>query len=334
MRTRHALGLGLASFWMAAAVFAQPAPGTEPQDPPGQPQVPAAPEPPPTGAAPGAPGVPVPPAPPSDAEAASPPPPEVEASPPPPPAAAAPPATPYVAPPPAEPAPLPAPPPPAAYGSEPSTVDRRPQPSSPPIDLNLWIYLEGTHIWQTDPGFDLLSKDDLTSRWGPALGVDLFEPAPGLFVSAELGWNGEEASSRGLFGGDLHEVELSAHHFFGGAHLRYSVLPWLMPHVRVTAGASRTSLELATRSDARLEDASWSPFGGLGAGTFLAIPVGKTRLGPINIGVVAEGGYLLASALDFDLETTGSPVGQARISDFGDLSRSGPYLRTSAFLHF
>ena len=245
---------------------------------------------------------------------------------------------PSTAPPAAPPAP---PPPPLVYQPAPrypASPSRDAGPAedrpAPPEPIGVSIYGNVDQIWNTDPTYDLFSDRDVQLRPGLSVSLDLLDLAPRLVLAPELGWSFESASETALFGIGLAKAEYDAHAFQVGAGLRYELLPWLEPRARLMLGLSLVEVEVADAIEGgTAEQSATSPFASLGAGVELHTRPGQLGSG-FQLGALVEGGYLLGSAVDLDLEATDSGRISTEIASLGELARSGPYLRIAAFVRF
>ena len=193
--------------------------------------------------------------------------------------------------------------------------------------------------WTTDRGYDLFAGDDVTAAFGAWASYDLVSLRDDLIFAAELGW-GYARESESAFGGDVEQAELRRHRFHGGGRLRWVPLDFLEPHLRVAGGADWTRWSLETPGARRYEDWDISPLATVGAGVLLRSPTrafeGRSgSLASLSVGVMIEGGFLLLPplgiALDSDLQAGDVTLAEPSL---GEVTRSGPYLRTSVVVSF
>lgn len=212
--------------------------------------------------------------------------------------------------------------------------DRRPPPPSGPIDQPFNLAVNTDVVWNSSRGFDLFADNDLQTRVGLSAGYAIATTSRFSLVPA-LGWSTDKQHSSGLFGGALQSADLRAHDLYGSFALRYEVLAFLEPHARVAGGVSLTDVDLSFAKDAaRFDTRSTGGFGTLGAGFTLKTPdralqTSSGRLASLQLGVLVEGGYRLASKTTVKLR--GSDENGLRIPvsspTLGRLGTSGPYMR-------
>lgn len=185
-------------------------------------------------------------------------------------------------------------------------------------------------VWQKSNGFDLFSDKDISTRLGLSAAYDVVEITPRLPLSVELGWTSESLDSLPLAG--ALDTSFSASNFHGGIKARHQLLSFLAPYASASFGVSRAKVGFnpsPVDTERKFETVSWKPFGMLGAGLALMLPVENA----VMLGVSAEGGYLLSGSVPLRLEPHGSsdalPTSGA---NFGNLGRSGPYLRFGLFV--
>jgi hypothetical protein len=226
----------------------------------------------------------------------------------------------------AAPAPAPAPQSPPAAEPEP----RRRTPAEFPAAA----YLNIEQLWNTDPGYDLFDEDNVGGQLGVGLSYDLLPVAPDTVLVAELACSWESQEARGLYGGAIQETALKGQNLLVAASVHQRMLPWLGPHARLAVGLSRLEAELRGADfDERYRDkANFSlPFLRLGAGVSAEQVVGQR----FALGLLIEGGYALGSAFEIELEPAGEQGQiQTEYASLGQLSRSGPYLRTALLARF
>jgi len=192
--------------------------------------------------------------------------------------------------------------------------------------------------WNTNSGYDLFADDDVLSFLGLALGADLVSFGDRVTLGAELGWNTASTHRNDLLGGDLDRSELNIHHAQASLVARYSALPWLAPHARLTLGLSFLDMALQSNGDDKnFEDHTISPTLGLGIGTSIQTPPGalsKNRgaFSHVQIGLRAELGYTLAGDAGFALKDNSDLRVPSAETSLGGLARSGPSIHTAFFV--
>jgi hypothetical protein len=193
-------------------------------------------------------------------------------------------------------------------------------------------------FYYEDAGYDLFAEDDVTPRFGLSIGYDVLAFARDMFLAAELGWGYETEDEHGVL--SRMKTELNTHTFYAGASLRYVLWPWLQPQARLAAGASVLDFEAQISGEPRTSDRGVAPFASLGAGVLLRTPTRSFEnhhgeLASLSVGLLVEAGYAVRSGVSFQLgEDPGKhaiPVAQASL---GELSLSGPYVRTSLVTRF
>lgn len=189
-------------------------------------------------------------------------------------------------------------------------------------------------LWSLDPTYDLFSDRDVRGRVGVSVSTDLLQLDRGVWLVPELGWGAEGIEEDNLYAVGLSSAELRAHSFYGALALRYALLDWLHPQLRAQGGVSLVDIELEGIDGDTYDTGGSSPFVGAGAGVMVLTPKGRIAR-TLQLGLLAEGGYVLASAVDVDLELEdGSGRIPVRGASLGEWSRSGPYARFSAVARF
>jgi hypothetical protein len=115
---------------------------------------------------------------------------------------------------------------------------------------------------------------------------------------------------------------------------------WLAPHLRAGVGMVTSRLQLEDASAAlRLEDREHGALGVLGGGLTLRTPSRlfesrAGRLSSLSLGLLFEGGYLIAAAASYQGKPQGgSEVPQQTLS-LGSLDQAGGYLRLLGVVRF
>jgi hypothetical protein len=193
----------------------------------------------------------------------------------------------------------------------------------------------------TKASYDLFADKDVANRFGVWAAHDIAALRSDTFVALELGWGTEHEQDANLRAGTL-STELTTQAFYGGAQLRYVPLPWLQPHARIAGGAQYVRMQLTSSSPAvTFKDNGVTPFGSLGLGVTLRSPSRlfedlRGHLASLSVGLMLEGGYTVAKALDLSLSgpgpgARGVPIVEPKL---GHLERSGPYARASIVVRF
>ncbi|MBN1654734.1 MAG: hypothetical protein JXA30_13265 [Deltaproteobacteria bacterium] len=218
-----------------------------------------------------------------------------------------------------------------------------PDPDSGNTDPLIALGLEIDTIWNTDPGFDLFSEDDVSTQVGFWFSYDLFSITREIVFVGEIGLGiggVEDQPQKNL---DLSWTMTSVRAYLA-ANLRYKLFSWIYPHLRVAGGACFGSMEFQLRDDPnRIQSAdenTTSPFGNIGAGITLQTPNrmfenSSGAFASLSLGLLIEAGYTMASPMSLSLETaTEDDQIEKRIAGLGDLDLSGPYVRTSVMVRF
>lgn len=173
--------------------------------------------------------------------------------------------------------------------------------------------------WQEHGSYDLVSDEDTQGAVGLWASADLLPQGSQLQVAPTLGFTGAgtSASVRGAFNSSLDTWDLLA-----GAQVRYRLLPWLSPHLRVLGGAKRSTFRLSSDdTDTRnWRQRDWTAMVRAGAGFGIYLPRDRHRYrrGPwstLSFGLELEFGVSLAPAMQLELSTT----------DLGSIKRRAAY---------
>jgi len=195
--------------------------------------------------------------------------------------------------------------------------------------------------WYTKRSYDLFSDKDVANRFGVWAAHDIAALRSDTFVALELGWGTEHEQDGGLRASTLGS-ELTTHAFYGGAQLRYVPVSWLQPHARLAGGAQFLHMQLTSSSPTvTFKDNGVTPFASLGLGVTLRSPTRlfedfQGHLASLSVGLMLEGGYTLAPAVQFALRgpspgQRGVPIVEPKL---GHLDRGGPYARASLVVRF
>jgi hypothetical protein len=222
-------------------------------------------------------------------------------------------------------------------------------PLSPAVSVGIVI----DNTWNRDGAYDFFSEDDLATRGGVFAAWDaLAFSSLILAVGVELA--GGSSSDVGPFAADasgfspapVTRSEIEHTDLGGSLGLRYGLLPWVSPHVRVAGGASLVSTKIDGFGTSVKRDQT-QPYVSAGVGLTLQSAnhrVHKTRRRFNSIAVmgVVEGGFLASGAIDFELpeqqptDPDADTPQEIRVlaTPLGRLQRSGPYLRVGLLAYF
>jgi len=209
-------------------------------------------------------------------------------------------------------------------------------------NARIGIGLEIDTVWNTDPGFDLFSEDDVSTQVGVWFSYDLLPITKQLTLAGEVGVG---------IGGAEHQPQkdldltwsMNSFKAYLAANLRLQVFTWMLPHIKLGCGALFGTLELELKDEdqhqTESEDTA-SPLGTIGAGVTFQTPKGMFEgndgaFASLSLGLLIEGGYTLASSMSLTLKTERDedPI-ENRTAELGELDLSGPYIRTSVLVRF
>jgi hypothetical protein len=191
--------------------------------------------------------------------------------------------------------------------------------------------------WILDEGYDLFATNDVTPSWGVWASHDLISLRDTVILALEAGWDyaGEDEAA---FAGQL-DTELRTHDFHGGVRIRWAPIDFLQPHVRVVGGVSWVRADLTANGE-HSETEELPPFVSAGGGFLLRSPTRsfetpRGMFASLSLGVMVEGGYTHAAALDVGFRGARGERDIALVEpDLGSLDRAGPYVRTSLVASF
>lgn len=197
-----------------------------------------------------------------------------------------------------------------------------------------------TFTWPSDAGYARSGHDDLLTHGEIFASYDVWQPVDRLVLAAG-------AHFRALMGGN-ERVEVRERAIQADLTLRYTAARWLFPHLRAGVGAVGTTLQIDDTEPYRTgleylgyEDKDWAPVGTLGAGFTLrtrarAFESHSGHVSSLSLGLLVEGGYIVAPAAKLDLQPTGSPASgiETRTAKAGSLDRTAPYLRIAGVVRF
>jgi hypothetical protein len=212
--------------------------------------------------------------------------------------------------------------------------------AAPPSRLPVAISLDLETSWRLDQGYRLLSSSRTASKTGVTLSYDVTRATDAPRLALGLGYHGESSTGEWANGNgvglDVASGSLSA-------ALRWPILSWLEPQLRVAADLARARLSIENR-ESTLVDSTWSA--GASAGAGIRLRTGTARIGGLSGGHlfalagIIEGGFHVGQPLSFAArgQPTASGAPDDRISAapvvLGSLGRSYPYLRVSVALVF
>jgi hypothetical protein len=209
-------------------------------------------------------------------------------------------------------------------------------PQDPPR-INLALNVD--ELWHTQRSYDLFSDSNLQVSFGASVGYAVWVQGPWSIVP-EIGFGLDERSGGPSYGGVVQSSQLDSVRGYAGARVRYLLLPFLEPHVRLAGGIEWLDAAVRSSSGESFEGSAKPVFGTFGAGFSLhTVPGALTRqrggLGALVLGAVIEGGYTVAQSMDLALAPAGTaPRVQTETASFGTLERSGPYVRIAADVRF
>jgi hypothetical protein len=231
------------------------------------------------------------------------------------------------------------PPAPEPAAPEPVRDAPRPAPDAGTVHSRVALGVASTFVHHGDTGFALASTSALARTTGAFVGYAIIDER--LSIVPELGAQFGSDDRSGLFGGAIAHTSLDSRLLFGGVQVRFGLLSFLEPEVRLDVGASTLDLKLTPSSGTgELRSAGTSVFASAGAGLALRTPAGafETRAGALRslaLALTVEGGYLAGPSMDLS-PTPSQAVGRIATEDarLGTLDRSGPYFRVDAALRF
>jgi len=225
-----------------------------------------------------------------------------------------------------------------------SPIDQAPPPDrdQEAAQARIGLGLEIDTVWNTDPGFDLFSDDDVSTQVGVWFSYDLLQITKQLTLAGEvgLGIGGVEDQPRE----DLDLTwSMSSFKAYLAANLRLRVFPWMFPHLKLAGGALFGTLEFQLNDPVPRQTTSedtTSPLGTIGAGVSFQTPTrmfesSDGAFASLSLGLLIEAGYTIASSMSMTLKTDRDedPI-ENRTAALGELDLSGPYIRTSVLVRF
>jgi hypothetical protein len=217
-------------------------------------------------------------------------------------------------------------------------------PSEPEVPAVSWdplhfaLAAELHSVWIVqDDARRLWGKDRLTSG-GLSVSWDALQVGRKMTLGLDLAWIWTKVSAAT---DATPAQEISTQVFDLGLSLRYEILHWLAPYVRVGGGMGWADLSLS-QSGFELRDRARLYQGSAGAGVFFRSPglsLGRTKRSP-RLAFVGrmEGGYTVGNATEFSLTlqaegASKNPIPVAPVSS-GEVRRRFPYLRVSVGVAF
>jgi hypothetical protein len=197
------------------------------------------------------------------------------------------------------------------------------------------------HAWLLDAGAKRVQGGSQVSSQGVSVQGDVLRPTAALALRLDLGWlttsaNSYQVNSSYSYAGDMAE-RIETNRFTLGAALRFHLLQWLAPYVRLAGGLGRDKVTVSSMSGHQ-----YYGLGSAGAGVFLRSPSIRLWQGAYSpwLGGMAtiEGGYTMAAGGDLTLtasppssSTEPLPANQVAL---GHVGRNAPYLRASVGIAF
>lgn len=195
--------------------------------------------------------------------------------------------------------------------------------------------------WNKDRSYDFFSDNDVLPKGGLVLGADVarFDAA---ILAVDLNALFTSTTTSGPLPNYVFDAELKQAELGGGVTVRYEVLSWLAPQARVGGGVALQNTLLSTADFGDLQQDFTTGYLTLGGGLAFTTPAHRTSrtrtwFNSLALRVIVEGGYQLASELDFVVKgssantSTPNAIADTRL---GALQQSGPYLRVSVQARF
>ena len=180
-----------------------------------------------------------------------------------------------------------------------------------------------------------------TTGGGLWLGGELLRARNRITLDLDLGWAITEATQ--TQSGSALSQKFTSNVLTLGASLRYGMLPWLAPYLRVAGGLGWDNIKISG-SDA-LADQHMYSLGMVGGGIHLRTPTFRFFQGNSGgfqprMGIMGrvEGGYVFAQNSDIVLRSSfptasPSPVATSDVA-IGKVARSAPYMRITVGVAF
>jgi hypothetical protein len=219
---------------------------------------------------------------------------------------------------------------PAQSPEEASAEQDRVAAKKAPGEFLAAVLLTYQPAWNTHRGYDLFDDDNVGHFWGLAASYDLAQVADRTALFVDLGW--ATSSLEQSLPEAFQHREMTTHEVAAGVGAHCRVLPQVGPHARLAVGIWRWKATLeGDVPGERFEDDGVAPFVRLGAGVSAEQTVGAR----VALGVLAEGGYTLASGAAIELNPVdlGDSV-STDTAELGTLKLSGAYLRFAGLMRF
>jgi hypothetical protein len=195
------------------------------------------------------------------------------------------------------------------------------------------VGLGGAIHFRGEAGYRALGANKQQGALDLFASYDVFQPVRPLVLAAGIDYRYERA-------GDPDSVELTQHTVHAEISARYTLTTWLFPHVRAGVGLNTAVARLDDDVGAfSADDRATSISGALGGGLTFRTPrrAFETRNGRVSsfsLGLLVEGGYLLAPAASFKLQPKRDSDIEQQAIDLGKIVRSGAYLRILGVARF
>jgi hypothetical protein len=222
----------------------------------------------------------------------------------------------------------------------------KPKPSggnTDSIDAPFGLGLEVDALWNTDPGFDLFSKHDVTAQFALWFSYDILPVTKQFVLAGEVGFGLGGVSDETRQSLDF-KWSMQNYKTYLAANLRWLALPWMHPHLRLAGGASFDTVDFKlAESNSLLQSKAkkdtYSGFISLGGGVTFQTPTGlfndiDEMFASLSLGLLVEGGYTIASPISLSLNKAGRNEIEKKTADLGKLDLSGAYIRTSLLARF
>jgi len=195
--------------------------------------------------------------------------------------------------------------------------------------------------WWNDRGYNLFTASEYAGTPAVGIDVDAIRIRKKLVVSFGAQWSREEFESKNIMGGTFNSY-WRADEIVLTAMVRFRMFSWMAPYAHAGAGVC---LSYARLKDLELNkkyfmDLSGSFAGVAGLGLAFQIPPWQLRRGHVfptlSAGVSIDGGLRFGPGIpaSFDFSTDGAHPIELYTDSPGDLSRTAPYLRATAFVRF
>ncbi len=197
------------------------------------------------------------------------------------------------------------------------------------------LSVRSSNRFVSDPSFDLLSSEDLLPQLEFNVAYRVLSRWPGhLWVEGSylLGWRKNK-----IFGGRARSWSY-AHTALLGARVNFPLLSWLAPTARVSAGVVVGGLGIKSDLAGSQAAEAWTAAFCTQALAGIEFKIPRVSVfRRATAGIVVEGGYTFATALNFDLEPQQDE--DLRLipltgNSLGSLDLSGPMVVVGAVVQF